>query len=438
MEMSQGSQDGLAWEETFFSLIPRWTREPSIDAIERTCRQKLNIRTEDTCTVSFYASGAFNKLYLVTYGDHSALMRVSLPVYPHAKTRSEAATLQWVRDNTKVPVPQVLAFEDSNDNEIGFEWILMDLMPGYPAHRRWRTMSMKQKEDFIIKVAEFQAELFCLGRPESAFSGIGTLHLETKSQGSEAHSTSMIPGELVSHSFFMGDHLHYDVPRGPFDSSYDWLSSELKIIILEKETIIEKTEDEDDKEDAEEILTSARKLLALLPTIFPPTQSGTERTVICHDDLNLWNILVDSQGSITAVVDWECVSALPIWIATRMPRFLIDQSREEEPERDIYMNETAKEAAEQQEKSKDPNYLDNEGKNDLYWIHRMEWEVTQLRKIYSTKLRELWPEWPLEESHLKVDFHEAVEQCAAGVFLKRVDRWVDSIERGHITRYAVI
>ncbi|ETS84910.1 hypothetical protein PFICI_02935 [Pestalotiopsis fici W106-1] len=431
--MSRGSQDGLAWEETLFDLVPRWTREPSIEAIERTCRQKLNIGSEDTCAVSMFASGAFNKLFMVTYADQSALMRVSLPVYPHIKTRSEAATLRWVRENTKVPVPQVLAFEDSNDNEIGFEWILMDLIPGSPAHKRWRTMSMKQKEDFTTKMVEFQADLFRLGRPESTFSGIGTLNFETKEQDSEGVSTSIIPGELVSHSFFMGDHLHYDVARGPFLSSYDWLSSELKIIILEQETVIEKAEDEDDKEDAEEILTSARKLLSLLPKIFSPTQPGAEATVIYHDDLNLWNILVDSQGSITAVVDWECVSALPIWMATRMPKFLTDSSREEEPKRDEYMDETASDSAER-EKSSDPNLLDNEGKDDLYWIHRMEWEVTQLRKVYSTKMRELWPDWPLEESNLKVDFYEAVLQCAAGIFLKQVDKWADGKESGQSLR----
>ncbi|KAH8203355.1 hypothetical protein TruAng_002450 [Truncatella angustata] len=221
---------------------------------------------------------------------------------------------------------------------------------------------------------------------------------------------------------------------GPFRSGYDWLSSELSIIILEHKKVIEKAEDDDDKEDAEEIITSAQKLLSLLRKILV-SQECAEATVLCHNDLNLRNILVDPEDKITAIVDWECVSALPIWMATKMPKFLAGESREEEPKRDFYADETPSEAA-AQEKDNDPNFLDNEGKNQLYWIHRMEWEVAQLRKVYSARLSELWPDWPLEESYMKVDFFEAVLQCSAGIFLKKVNKWVDSMERGHLIRWA--
>jgi aminoglycoside phosphotransferase (APT) family kinase protein len=432
--MSRRSQDGLAWEETLFDLVPCWAREPTTEAIERTCRQKLNICPKDTCSVGFYSAGAFNKLFLITCTDKKYLMRVSLPVHPHTKTRGEVATLRWVRDHTKVTVPQVIVFEDNNTNEIGFEWILMDLMPGSSAYKRWRTMSMDQKVNFTTSIAEFQADLFRHGHLDSTFRGVGTLDLEMKEQSSEWSSISIIPGELVSQEFFRGGRINYDVPRGPFRSSYDWLDSMLKIIILEHETAMEKAEEDDDKEDAAEIIASAQKLISLLPTIFSPVQECAEATILIHDDLNLWNILTDSQGKITAVVDWECVSALPIWMATRMPKFLAGGNREEEPKRDAYADETPPESA-AQDNDRNPRLLDNEGKNQLYWIHTMEWEVTQLRKVYSTRLRELWPDWPVEESYLQIDFYEALLQCSAGVFLKKVNRWVDSIERGHLLRW---
>ncbi|KAK6077618.1 hypothetical protein SCUP515_04816 [Seiridium cupressi] len=429
--MPRDKQDGLAWEENLFGPVPRWTREPAIAAMESVCRQHLNAALTDPCDVSFYAAGAFNKLVLVVYGDRSLLMRVTLPVHPHDKTRGEVATLRWACENTKVPVPKVVAFEDSNDNEIGFEWILMELMAGCSANSRWRTMSMEQKVEMTTRLAEIQADLFRHGRHDSTFQNLGTLDLKTREEIPEGFPTTAIPGQLVSAEFFMGDHLQYDIPRGPFRSSFDWLSSELNIIIREQTLAIEKAEDEDDREDAEEIQVAAQRLLSILPKFFSSPHECAEATVLYHDDLNLNNILVDDEGKITAVVDWECVSALPLWMTTRMPKFLTEESREDEPKRDEYKDESPLESA----TPRNDGDLDNEGKDQLYWIHLMEYEVTQLRKVYSSRMGELWPDWPLEESYLQVDFFEALLQCSAGFFLNKVNAWVDGIERGDHIRW---
>lgn len=432
--MTRGSQDVLEWEETLFNLIPHWKREPSLKEIESVCRQQLKVPAEHPCNVSFYEAGTFNKLYLIVCADQSSLMRVTLPVSPRYKTRGEVATLAWVREHTDIPVPKVIAFEDSNDNDIGFEWILMELMPGAPAYRKWRTMPMEQKSAIAKRVAEFQVQLSCYDAPGSLFRKIGTLNLQNGQQDNDT-PTRATPGRLISHEFFMGNRLKYDVPRGPFRSSYDWLSSEIRLIILEQTAALEKAEDDDDREDAEEILGPAQRLSLLLPKVFPEDQEDDVETALYHDDLGLHNILVNEQGEITAVVDWECVSAMPIWMATTIPKFLVGERREEEPIRDIYADEVPTESAEAR-KEGDVDDLDNEGKNQLYWIHLMEYETTRLRAVYETRLRQLWPDWPREESHIKVDFFEAVLQCGSGVFVKKVDRWVNNIERGDLIRWA--
>ncbi|KAH7259208.1 uncharacterized protein BKA55DRAFT_562211 [Fusarium redolens] len=53
-------------------------------------------------------------------------MRVSLPVDPKHKTAGEVATLKWLSQHSTMPVPRVIAFDDTRDNQIGFEWILME------------------------------------------------------------------------------------------------------------------------------------------------------------------------------------------------------------------------------------------------------------------------------------------------------------------------
>ncbi|KAK0658522.1 hypothetical protein QBC41DRAFT_237927, partial [Cercophora samala] len=150
----------------------------------------------------------------------------------------------------------------------------------------------------------------------------------------------------------------------------------------------------------------------LLWKVFPPGLDEPETTVLYYHDLHLNNILVNEEGEITAVLDWECVSAMPLWMSTKVPKFLDEPTREEEPQRDRYADETPEEAAAAAERLHDPDYLDNEGKNSLYFIHQMEYEATQLRKVYEATLRRLWPEWPRgEDTFLEINLYHAVGQC---------------------------
>lgn len=264
---------------------------------------------------------------------------------------------------------------------------------------------------------------------------IPTPHSENaQHRGAVGIPKTFVPGQLISFELFKGDCIRYDVPRGPFRSSYDWLSSVLNIIVLEQTAAIEKAKDEDDREDAEEILHPAQNLLSLPPKVFPKIQDSPEVTAIWHEDLNLNNILVDDEGKITAIVDWECVSALQIWMAGNMPEFLIDGGRQEEPKREDYMDETP--LGSFASEHDDTDDLDNEGKNRLYWIHLMEYEVTRLQEVYDAKLRQLWPDRPVKDERVKLDFLDAILQCSVGFGLKKVGTWADSIERGELIRWA--
>lgn len=447
-DMSRGAEDGLAWEETALHLYPRWTREPSLEAIESVCRQRLDIPSAEPCKVSFCAGDAMYKLYsVVGAGDRSLLMKVLLPVYPRFKTRGEVATLQWVRNHSSIPVPKVVAFEDVNTNDdIGFEWILLELaQPGVPAHRCWRKLAMEQKIAIAQRLAEFQAELFRWGKAgEAPFTNIGTLDFEHDGTGGDA-ATKVVPGRLVSNESIMRRRLQKDdgvLPGRSFRSSHDWLHAELSLLILEKTTDIEQAQDNaDDKEDSAEIRDAARGLLALLPKVFPPAsqQDAAVPTALYNDSLTLRNILLNDQGEITALLDWECVSAMPTWVATVPPRLLYGPSREEEPKKEAYAGDEppagSAPAREKNQSDHGEDELDNEGKNQLYWIHLMEYENTRLRRVYRERMRQLWPDWPEDESRQRVDFYEAFLQCNAEVFIRQVNKWVDLVEKGESVRW---
>jgi hypothetical protein len=296
-------------------------------------------------------------------------------------------------------------------------------------------MTMDQKTALAKQLAIYQFELSGLSHGRIAFESIGTLDAPDMKLGSGPQDSPVAakPGRLVAYEFFLGDRLRYEVSRGPFHTSRDWMDAVLTVISQHQTAVLQSSSDQSDLEEAEEILQTAKSLRALLPSVFPAEMDkpGPEPSVLYHHDLNLNNILVNDDGEITAILDWECVSAMPCWLLSCVPKFLDGETREDEPQRDGYADETPDEAI--QSDHDDPHYLDNEGKNQLYWIHKMEYEATQLRKVYRATLRELCPDLA-EKRPLQIDFYEAVGLCE-GWCRNRVRRWVESTERGETIRF---
>ncbi|KAM0255109.1 hypothetical protein ACHAQJ_006113 [Trichoderma viride] len=320
-------------------------------------------------------------------------MRVSLPVDPRNRTRGEITRLRFLGRATDVPVPEVIAFDDSASNEIGFEWVLMERMLGDLAYKRWQKMTIFQKVTLVQRMAELQAQI---SRHE--FSRTGTLTVDSEEGNQEEN------------------HFGYDI--APLENAEDK----------------EDDEGEEDKDDINFALALARRLISLLPKIFPSLQNPPERTVLWHENSSLSNILVDEQGKITAVIDWKCVSAMPRWAATQTPKFLEGPSSEEEPIREEYLDESPT-RSEVSEADQDGE-LDNEGKTKYFWIDLMEYEKAQLRKFYHARMCQLQPDWDatVRESTLKEDFLNAVVRLGGGFSLKRIAQWVDTVEKGEFPR----
>jgi hypothetical protein len=151
------------------------------------------------------------------------------------------------------------------------------------------------------------------------------------------------------------------------------------------------------------------------------------------------NILVDGDGEITGIIDWECVSTLPLWRASA-PVFLKGRDRNQEPKRDEYAPDNGEEDAGGLTKEA----LDNEGVNSLYWEHLLEYELTMLRGLFSEEMKKVAgiPRFIAMEaaipestdiargSAIQADFEEAVQNCDNGWRTKTVNSWLDAMERG--------
>lgn len=418
------NQDGLEWVEGTFGTEPRWTKEPDIEIVKQTAQKHLGCTENTSMEVAFHAQGAFNKLYRISTGDSTYLMRVSLPVDPRHKTASEVATIEFVRQETDMPLPRIITFNSDNQNELGFEWILMEMMPGTTLRKRWRKMTWEAKEEVVKQLVKYQAQLF-----EKRFAGIGNIFMQTEAPDKAFDAIGpFVLGRIVSLIFFWGDHLTHDVSHGPFKTSNAWLRTRLQFAITDQERILGTTEDEDEIEDAEFAKDLAGRMLEALSTVFPPDDTAEpEPSILFHDDLSMQNVLVDDTGELTAIIDWECVSAVPLWRACQLPQLLEGPSREEEPQKVDYGPESDTE-------EQDPEEGDNEGITTLYWRHLQEYEKTQLRKLFVDEMDKLKPEWvsQMKNSTLEADFEKAVHNTDNGWANQTVNQWLNALLKGEV------
>ncbi len=453
-------QPGLKWVlNRCFEAEPTWTHDPKIKTIIKLARRHLRLNDDDVCTADYYMQGAFNKIYLIRCprggaNEQSFAFRVSLPVDPGFKVSSDVATMNFVRDHTDAPIPRVLAFNPSHQNELGFAWTIMEMMPGKPLCEQWRFMTWKQKEDLVKKVAEILAQMF-----RHKFFGIGNLYqiadasphkkihhpikrsLDSATNASTAalpavtQSTQSQPidgvrknwllptyevGRIVSMSFLWHNRVHFDVYRGPFSCSHDWLAARLDLVIRDSDaTLSEPAKDQQHKVFANKYSSIAKRLRKQLRNFFPPNGSceggvTSEITALHHYDTSGYNVLVDEEGSLTALLDWDGVSTVPLWKACEMPEFL--------------MSRFIDEIGDDKRACIDGDCIGSQISKD----EAISLEKMQLRTAFLVEMERIEPDWAQihRTSAILADFEAAVHLCDSLFRSDVVDEWLHDIEQG--------
>ena len=403
------SSYGLEWKSGLLGPQPFWTVEPSVEVISKIAYRHLELLADEIAhtTVEFQFEGSLNKLYAVECPRGSYFMRITLPVHPHFKTSSEVATIALLQSHTSIPVPHVIASSSTSDNELKFEWILMERIHGVPLADIWASLAWDTKEACVKEVAGITAQLF-----ELRYDSIGNLfnakdlpvRSERANRDDVTGSDTVVLDRIVSTEFFWDRHLKSNVHRGPFASSKAWLEARFQ---LKEEDCIRVLESQDadatDIDDMEEAQKLLKRLRKQLPIFFPSHATDREEFALHHDDINDHNLILDSKGKLQALVDWECVSVMPLWYACQTPSFLHTREREESP---------------RSEPELDP-YDDD------------DYERMDLRKCFLGEMARLAPQWfvEYEKSKPKRYFSQALEMCD-GVYHQPVKIWLDDVEEG--------
>lgn len=177
MEIQRLPSERLQWKYN----SPLWPREPDINIVKLLAKSRLigELPTDlddDLLEVSFFKEGGFNKVYQVSYTKQSTayLFRVALPAEPYFKTESEVATIAFLRAKASIPVPRVYALDSSSDNELTFEWILMEKLDGVPLGDVWHDIPWERKLELTENIAGMVKQM-----QDHKFEQIGGLYFSS-------------------------------------------------------------------------------------------------------------------------------------------------------------------------------------------------------------------------------------------------------------------
>lgn len=283
--------------------------------------------------------GAFNLCFRMTFEDgFSSLLRFPCPgriMFPEEKVRKEVAVMRFLRQNTKIPVPEVIAYSTRGDDSpagLG-PFILMEYVtnasnlatqlraPGYK--RGDRPILNPHIEDtklefFYSKVADILLEL-----SKPSFDKIGSLTGNATSWSIDDRPLTMNMNELVQ----LGNFPRSKLPSSTFDTASSYYQTLAETHFMHRAT--QRNDAVESEKDGFRKYV-ARRLFCKLASASRLGDSNTSDSgpfkLFC-DDLRPTNILLDENMKIVAVIDWEFTYAAlaeftyspPWWLLLEMP-----------------------------------------------------------------------------------------------------------------------
>ncbi|KAH7086458.1 hypothetical protein FB567DRAFT_406039, partial [Paraphoma chrysanthemicola] len=240
--------------------------------------------------------------------------------------RNDARTMDYIRKNTSMPCPEVLAFSNTLNNVLGAPFILMRANEGVPANRIWFDRDEDSDDDddnealaylagqeridirvnFLRSLARTMAKLQTL-----EFDRAGTLNfddtLDVPSIGPTYHWRTVSDLKTLK-----------KINRVPsFATSREYFQTALDEQWSHKEVV------------NHSIHNARRNVMCKILDSAPFTQSvkagDTKETfVLRHDDLDFQNILCNPEtGEVTGIIDWDKCRAAPRCIGfASLPAFL--------------------------------------------------------------------------------------------------------------------
>ncbi|KAF8900267.1 kinase-like domain-containing protein [Gymnopilus junonius] len=217
-------------------------------------------------------------------------------IWSSTKFHNEIKLLQWLRKRTKIPLPTILA--------VGPYYTIQEKLPGSTLAYHWHHLSEPAKDHFIFAYVAILSQLFHLQAPH----GIGSASFDDVSG-----SNTLAVGPLLAAN------PSYSTPK-----VIDTISGYVGFLFSVKREAIKEMKPEDIQRAESTLSFIERKVTSVTQTI---SDSTLLRCVLTHADPHGYNILVDDDGNITGLLDWEFNYIQPAILAIDYPLWLSNEGR---------------------------------------------------------------------------------------------------------------
>ncbi|KAI4716723.1 hypothetical protein E4T48_07044 [Aureobasidium sp. EXF-10727] len=262
--------------------------------------------------------GSFNYCIKVVFDDDQAwAVRFPVPgrvMYPEEKVRQEAAVLEFIKHNTQVPVPKLIAFGSSSENhdpEVG-PFIITTWIEGVPLTKvleqlprpTWGPILRDDVDHDMLSKIHTQLSEILLDLNSQNFDKIGALRMSGESD-QLSWSVATRPLTLKMNDIQSSGYVVVDAQ--PFDNTVKYLENLVQQNITQ---LYEQRNSADDAEDARRKFILRRRVQALVPHFVSKSDLGPFK-LYC-DDMHPRNMLIDENTyEITAILDWDWTYAAP-------------------------------------------------------------------------------------------------------------------------------
>ncbi|KAI0327324.1 hypothetical protein GY45DRAFT_1437050 [Cubamyces sp. BRFM 1775] len=279
---------------------------------------------------------------------------VSIPMM-----KREIGITKWLKANSRIPIPAIYSVVTSSHPE-AIPIIVMEKLLGAEVFDVVGKYPYYAKERLMHGFADVQVQLFSLQTPQL----IGTAYID-------GDKMSVIPRVAIAPA---------KTSSKVYDSLEAYVASQIE---MRKRSL----EDQDEATRTRGLRVLDR-IVKMLPSIYAHlSRSAHRRCTLVHDDLSPVNVLMDAEGNITGVLDWEYQSIMPAVLAVEYPTCI------------------------RYDGMHDPRYTPTLEVENTWWLVGPE-DAPKLREAYAeaikTKDRECW------------------EALVDGEFLRRVLEWVTS------------
>ena len=265
-------------------------------------------------------SGSYNLVYAVEFADG---VKWAARVPKHgteenfheaqaATMRGEIELLRLIKKNTSVPLPEIFYYDNTLHNDFGAPFSFSSWLQGSPACNLWHyedgpTPVHERRHRILDSIAKTMAQLGFLshsliGLPavghlsQNVFDIMETLPLRGCDEDAEvqyllSRDTEMEDGEQIPKFFYN---------RGPYSSIAEYLRA------LAGERPLQA--------GARDHFVGERKMLYLIIDAMEMVEKQEGKApafTLAHTDLDLQNILIEEDGTLTGILDWDGIRTAP-------------------------------------------------------------------------------------------------------------------------------